>query len=70
MEPDESAKVIELMIEDTGDARSQFRRVGFLSYGLQYLQKASTDSDYNIDSKSVQVIVDDNGQKRFIIDVV
>ena len=71
MEPGEPTDAEGLMIEETGDARGQFRRVGCLSCGLQALQEASTDSAYHIDdSKCVQTIVDGVGQRRFIIDIV
>jgi hypothetical protein len=69
-----AAEVKGLMIEETGEARGQFRRVGYLSCNLQdlpLLQGASTDSAYHIDdSKCVQIIVDGDGQRHFIIDLV
>jgi hypothetical protein len=71
-ETSDLAQVRGLMIEETGKARGQFRRVGYLGdWPLPLLQGKSMDSAYYIDdSKCVQIIVDGNGQRRFIIDLV
>jgi hypothetical protein len=68
------AVVSGLMIEETGKEKGQFRRVGCLSGRLEnlfLLQGASVNSAYHIDdSKCVQIFVNSNGQKRFIINLV